>query len=193
MAAETIYMPLLDEGTDVWAPVQAERQSGNAFLVLPPMPDDQLWKFEPGSLVGVRVKIFSGGEDGLVATRLVELEVDHRKFNVLDQSGRYLCPACGWPGHFDGHSYWEQGGQIATGICPCCRFEPGYDDDSTVNEFTQAEETVLESVLKYRKTWSDEGMAWRGHPKLEAPEGWNPAEQLAHLFAVAPWIRAEST
>jgi hypothetical protein len=47
----TIYMPLLDEGTEVWRPVQAEAQSSNAYLILGPMPEGEAWAFPPGSVV----------------------------------------------------------------------------------------------------------------------------------------------
>jgi len=73
MSTETIYMPLLDEGTDVWTPVQAKRQTANTFLVLGPQPDDQLWGFAPNTIVGVEHKIFAGGKDGLIVTRFVGL------------------------------------------------------------------------------------------------------------------------
>jgi hypothetical protein len=38
----TIFMPLLDEGTEVWRPVKAIRKS-DGYLVLGPMPSDEVW------------------------------------------------------------------------------------------------------------------------------------------------------
>jgi hypothetical protein len=51
--SEEIYVKLLDEGTDVWRPVQASRVAENVFVI-----DDQpydrsieRWEFEPGERV----------------------------------------------------------------------------------------------------------------------------------------------
>jgi hypothetical protein len=64
---ETIYMPLLDEGTDVWAPVQAEKLESGLFRGLGPMPRDQEWTFAPGAIVRGELHRFSDGSDGVVA------------------------------------------------------------------------------------------------------------------------------
>jgi hypothetical protein len=64
---ETIFVALLDEGTDVWRPVQAELVEGSLYRIIGPAPEDELWEFTPGSLVRCREKVFSGGERGLVA------------------------------------------------------------------------------------------------------------------------------
>jgi hypothetical protein len=71
MHSEIIYIPVLGEGTSVWRPVAAERLHDGAFRVLGNMPDDEEWAFKPGELVDVRQHVFSGGESGLVADRLV--------------------------------------------------------------------------------------------------------------------------
>ena len=49
--SQTIYMQLLDEGTDVWRPVQAETLAGGLFRVLGPVPQDEKWAFSPGAIV----------------------------------------------------------------------------------------------------------------------------------------------
>ena len=64
---ETIYMPLEDEGTPVWAPAPAERVDDERFLILGPMPDDQEWRFKPGTIVRVAYRTFHGGAVGLTA------------------------------------------------------------------------------------------------------------------------------
>jgi len=48
-----IYIALLDEGVDVWRPVQAERLSGNTYRILnqPYDRNTESWQFEPGDLV----------------------------------------------------------------------------------------------------------------------------------------------
>jgi hypothetical protein len=67
MTTETIYMPLLGEGTDVWAPVQAEGLEGTSFRVLGPMPDDQEWAFSVGEVVDVEPRTFADGSTWPVA------------------------------------------------------------------------------------------------------------------------------
>jgi len=52
--ADTIYIPLLDEGTDVWRPAPAWKVGGNVYIVLRPDnydPEDEKWAFPPGSAV----------------------------------------------------------------------------------------------------------------------------------------------
>src|ERR1035441_3482104 len=42
----TIYISLLDEGTDVWRPVSAERVSGEIYRITGTPPDDtETWEF----------------------------------------------------------------------------------------------------------------------------------------------------
>ena len=51
---ETIYMPLLDEGTACWRPVPALRVATDTYVVLRPDgydDDDEHWQFPPGSVV----------------------------------------------------------------------------------------------------------------------------------------------
>jgi hypothetical protein len=50
----TIYIRLLDEGTEVLRPTEAEELADGLFKVLPTPeynPDDEHWEFGPGSLV----------------------------------------------------------------------------------------------------------------------------------------------
>ena len=48
-----IYIALLDEGVDVWRPVQAEHLSGNVYRILSQSYDRTIesWQFEPGDVV----------------------------------------------------------------------------------------------------------------------------------------------
>ena len=53
----TIYIRLLDEGTTVSRPPQAQVTGDGVFLVLPTPgydPSDELWEFPPGSIVQVQ-------------------------------------------------------------------------------------------------------------------------------------------
>ncbi len=61
MATQTIYVELLDEGVDVWRPVQAAPVAGT--LRLPDQaPSDEVWRFPPGSLVRCEPKLLADGE-----------------------------------------------------------------------------------------------------------------------------------
>ena len=62
----TIYMPLLNEGTDVWRPVPATQVSAGTYRVEGDMPDDEEWMFAPGSVVRCELRAFNDGE-GLTA------------------------------------------------------------------------------------------------------------------------------
>lgn len=49
----TIYVALLNEGTDVWRPVLAEQLAGDRYRIVGQNddPDDEQWEFETGSVV----------------------------------------------------------------------------------------------------------------------------------------------
>ena len=62
-----IFMPLLDEGTDVWCPVDAQRRPDGTYLVLGTQPDDECWRFGPGSSVRCETRKFADGTTALAA------------------------------------------------------------------------------------------------------------------------------
>lgn len=68
----TIYVRLLDEGTDVFRPVLAKSVGEDIYELLVPHEydsEDEQWEFQPGSRVRVMVRHGSDGEY-LVATSL---------------------------------------------------------------------------------------------------------------------------
>jgi len=67
MDTVTVFVALLDEGTEVWRPAQAERIDAAHFRLLGPVPDDEVWAFSPGTIVRAVEKTFSGGTTALVA------------------------------------------------------------------------------------------------------------------------------
>ena len=62
-----IYMPLPNEGVEVWRPISAEQLSNDTFRVMGPMPADEDWEFRPESLVTVAFRRFADGKSGYVA------------------------------------------------------------------------------------------------------------------------------
>ena len=60
----TIYVALLEEGTDVWRPVQAQKQSDGSYIIVSPndAPDDEKWQFNTGNAVRCEVRRLAGGE-----------------------------------------------------------------------------------------------------------------------------------
>ena len=68
---ESVYMPLLGEGTDVWRPVQARRLTDGALEIIGPMPEDEAWAYPPGSLVNVGLRCFADGKEHRVATSAI--------------------------------------------------------------------------------------------------------------------------
>jgi hypothetical protein len=68
---DTIYVALLDEGIDVWRPVEAERISPDSYLIVEQGYDPTIerWEFEPGTVVRCR-KEKRDGRQILVATEI---------------------------------------------------------------------------------------------------------------------------
>ena len=46
-----VYVRLLDEGTEVARPVKAEQVGPEAFHLLGPVPEGELWEFQPNEIV----------------------------------------------------------------------------------------------------------------------------------------------
>jgi hypothetical protein len=64
MAIETIHVELLEEGVDVWRPVDAEPLDDGRYRLLAPAdydPDVETWAFLPGTTVRGEARRLSGG------------------------------------------------------------------------------------------------------------------------------------
>ena len=55
-----IYVPLLDEGTDVWRPTSAEHMKDDIYRIVEEGPADERWKFSRGQCVRCRHQDLSG-------------------------------------------------------------------------------------------------------------------------------------
>jgi hypothetical protein len=69
MSGAQIYVRLLNEGVDVWRPVDASRLQGDVYRIGTENqhPEDEEWEFGAGELIRCRERTFSGGTVGLVA------------------------------------------------------------------------------------------------------------------------------
>jgi hypothetical protein len=69
---ETIYLPLRDEGTECWRPVDALKITDDVYEICGMQPDDEDWKFPAGSQVRCQPHKFSDGTTGLVAYQFIK-------------------------------------------------------------------------------------------------------------------------
>lgn len=68
---EQIYIYLLNEGTDVWRPVDAELIEENIYKILSKNTDSsEEWQFSTNDIVECEDKIFQNGDKGLIAVRM---------------------------------------------------------------------------------------------------------------------------
>ena len=63
----TIYVALVNEGTDAWRPVKATSLSNDTYRVEGAMDEDEEWEFSPGTTVRCEWMVFGNGEHGLAA------------------------------------------------------------------------------------------------------------------------------
>jgi hypothetical protein len=69
----TVYVYLLDEGVDVWRPVQARGLGDDRYQLVSVNsdPDDEHWEFNTGDVVRCEIRQLSGGH-ALVAFELIQ-------------------------------------------------------------------------------------------------------------------------
>lgn len=111
--------------------------------------------------------------------------IDPLSVNVTNLEGALLCPVCGFPGYSTEPAYSRNGGEIGKAICPCCLWEPGFDDCPAAS--AQAKDDLFASILDYRRRWSAT-KEWRGHRHL-LPKGFDGLAQLNQLFKIAPHLK----
>lgn len=69
----TIYVKLVNEGTDVWRPVDAKRVSDGLFRLVGTNDESEMWEFPSGSIVRVESRTLSSGSE-VVAVEAVSGE-----------------------------------------------------------------------------------------------------------------------
>ena len=62
-----IYLPLLNEGTDVWRPVEAEHIGEDRYRILQQQPEGEDWPIPSDAIVRCEHHKFANGDVGLVA------------------------------------------------------------------------------------------------------------------------------
>jgi hypothetical protein len=120
----------------------------------------------------------------------VSVTLNALQFNVVDADGNLLCPCCGMTDQFSTAAYDARGGIIGSDICGACFWEPGFDDDQMAS--AGAGPTIIASLLSYRAMWITSGCLWRGTTRLQ-PAGWDPAQNMKHLLALAPHLAGATT
>ena len=85
----TIYIYLLDEGTDVWRPVSAERVHDDIYRVTGTPPDGtETWEFATGDTVRCREQSLASGERRLVTyERVTHDAANHALQRLLTAAG----------------------------------------------------------------------------------------------------------
>jgi hypothetical protein len=62
-----IYVPLLNEGTPVWRPVEAEHLGDDRYRIMQEQPKDEDWPVASGQVVRCTPHRFADGVVGLIA------------------------------------------------------------------------------------------------------------------------------
>jgi hypothetical protein len=62
IATQTVYVELVDEGVDMWRPVEAIPEGDDTFRLPNQAPDGEEWRFPPGSIVRCELRAFAHGE-----------------------------------------------------------------------------------------------------------------------------------
>jgi hypothetical protein len=70
-----VYVALLDEGVEVWRPVDAAQVAGDEYKLSGPIPEGEVWEFQPDEVVRCRERMFSDGTIALVAVARVRPDV----------------------------------------------------------------------------------------------------------------------
>ena len=60
-------MNLLEEGSPVARPVQAEQIAADRYVIQGPVPDTEIWEFPPGTTVCGRMHKYADGQKLLTA------------------------------------------------------------------------------------------------------------------------------
>jgi hypothetical protein len=60
-----IYIPLRNEGTDCWRPIEAEQVGSDTYRIVGSKPEDEDWPVASGEVVRCELRHFADGFEGL--------------------------------------------------------------------------------------------------------------------------------
>jgi hypothetical protein len=109
---------------------------------------------------------------------------------VDSDAGQILCPCCCLAGQFSYPPYDEHGGNIGCGLCACCMWEPGFNDDTMAG--ADAKPTIKASLDAYREAWIAQCYPWRTKPWRDngPPANWEGRAQCEDLLRRFPHLKA---
>jgi hypothetical protein len=82
----TVFVRLVDEGTDVWRPVRANRIGANTCRIAEQVvPEDEIWIFQPGDVVVVEGRQAEDDSAQLIAVARAT-QFDDASWNRLRKS-----------------------------------------------------------------------------------------------------------
>jgi len=96
MQTKTIYVPMLNEGTDVWKPVMAQPISSATYRIVsePLDPEDEEWAYRAGQEVAVEEHVFQDGNRGLVAVAKAahaRLDLTREEVDIVQNALNEIC------------------------------------------------------------------------------------------------------
>jgi hypothetical protein len=94
MQSETIYIPLVNEGTPVWRPVSAKVLSPAVFQIEDSEPEDEEWLYTTGQHVQVEQCVFADGKCGWTATSkasLLPVSLTYQELNIAQNALNEIC------------------------------------------------------------------------------------------------------
>src|SRR5690349_3186802 len=66
-ARRTVDVHLPSEAVHVWRPVQSDHLGRDEFRLIGPVPEDEVWGFQPGEVFRCRDQVFADGTVDLAA------------------------------------------------------------------------------------------------------------------------------
>jgi hypothetical protein len=96
MTTNTIFVPLLGEGTAVWRPVKAELLSLATYRIVGESAhhDEETWAYQTGQIVSVEQRTFQDGTRGFAAVgegARVRLDLTSEEVNIIQNALNEVC------------------------------------------------------------------------------------------------------
>jgi|GEM_PF-1128574 len=94
MRTETIYIPLVNEGTPVWRPASAKVVSPAIFQIEDSEPKEEEWLYKTGQNVLVEQRVFADGKCGWAATgkaSSLPVNLTYQELNIVQNALNEIC------------------------------------------------------------------------------------------------------